>query len=594
MTELTVDQALQKGVAAHRAGQVQGADRLYTAILQAQPKHPDANHNMGVLAVGVGKVKEALPFFKTALEANPATAQYWLSYIDTLIKLDRLADAQPVFDQAKSNGAKGDGFDKLEQRLNVSNRVPVESVVGSQEVEQVQPNILDTLKLDQAIKLAKKKSEEGSLEEAKCIYQDVLVKFPKNKRARDGIKALAGGPAGKVSKVQEPPQDQLQSVINLYNQGQFQEVLEQATILLQEYPNSSFLYNSCGVVYKELGRLDASIEAYNKALAIKPDYTVAYNNMGNALKDQGNLEEAIEAYNKALAIRPDYAVTYYNMGVTLQGQGKLQEAIEAYNKALAIKPDYADAFSNMGVTLQGQGRLEEAIEAYKKALVIKPDYAEAKHMLSALIGATTNAPPREYVENLFDKYAGRFESSLVGDLEYYIPRTLTDIVFKKSSKGSLGSVLDLGCGTGLVGEEVKGFCENLEGIDLSNLMLEQARLKNVYDKLTHSDIIEYLSNEKLNFDYFISADVFIYVGNLTEVFRLIKFRNKQPGKLSFSTEHTEKDGFHLQETGRYTHSKSYIEGLCAEFKYTISHFSTSNLRKEKGQFLTGGLYILDF
>ena len=85
MTELTIDQALQQGIEAHKAGQVQEADRLYTAILKAQPKHPDANHNMGVLAVGVGKVQEALPFFKTALEANSATAQFWLSKIGALV-----------------------------------------------------------------------------------------------------------------------------------------------------------------------------------------------------------------------------------------------------------------------------------------------------------------------------------------------------------------------------------------------------------------------------------------------------------------------------------------------------------------------------
>ena len=96
--ELTLDQALQKGIEAHKAGKVQEADRYYTAILKAQPKHPDANHNMGVLAVGVGKVEEGLPFFKTALEANSSTAQYWLSYIDALIKLDRMADAKSVFD----------------------------------------------------------------------------------------------------------------------------------------------------------------------------------------------------------------------------------------------------------------------------------------------------------------------------------------------------------------------------------------------------------------------------------------------------------------------------------------------------------------
>ena len=84
--ELTVDQALQQGVAAHKEGKLQDAERLYRAILQSQPLHPDANHNLGVLAVSVNKADAALPLFKTALEANPKIEQFWLSYIDALIK----------------------------------------------------------------------------------------------------------------------------------------------------------------------------------------------------------------------------------------------------------------------------------------------------------------------------------------------------------------------------------------------------------------------------------------------------------------------------------------------------------------------------
>jgi predicted TPR repeat methyltransferase len=183
---------------------------------------------------------------------------------------------------------------------------------------------------------------------------------------------------------------------------------------------------------------------------------------------------------------------------------------------------------------------------------------------------------------------------LLEKLEYNVPKNLTDLSVKEQGSGSLGSILDLGCGTGLTGVELKDFCSNLEGIDLSNRMLEQARIKNVYDKLIHVDIVEYLSNAELNFDYFISTDVFIYVGELSEVFRLIKSRNKKYGKLVFSTEHTEKDGFHIEKSGRYSHSKNYIENLCKEFNYSISHFSETNLRKEKGAFLTGGLYLLDF
>ncbi|MDB2615226.1 tetratricopeptide repeat protein, partial [Planktomarina temperata] len=295
MAELTIDQALKQGIEAHKAGQVQEADRLYTAILKAQPKHPDANHNMGVLAVGVGKVEQALPFFKTALEANPSTAQFWLSYIDALIKLDKLADAKAVFDQVKSRGAKGDGFDKLKQRLKEASEEPLAASKTPAEAPPQQPNILDSLKLDQAIKLAKKKAKDGSPEEAKHIYQDILTKFPKNKRAYDGLTGIAGKSVGKASKGQNPSQDQLQALITLYSQGQLQQALKQAETLVQQFPQSATLFNIQGAVLTGLGQLDASVEAYSKALAIKPDYAEAYNNMGNALQEQGKLEEAIEA-----------------------------------------------------------------------------------------------------------------------------------------------------------------------------------------------------------------------------------------------------------------------------------------------------------
>ena len=243
--ELTLDQALQKGIEAHKAGRAQEADRYYTAIIKANPKHPDANHNMGVLAIGVGKVQEALPFFKTALETNPSKAQYWLSYIDALIKLDRKTDAKAVFDQAKSKGAKGDGFDKLEKRLILS------------------PSI--------------------------------------------------------NSNTQEPPQDQLQSLINLYTQSQYKAVVAQASQVLEQFPYSINLYIISGAAYQGLGKLKEAVQAYNKAIDLKPDCVEAYNNMGVALKEQGKLEEAIGAYNKALSIKPDYVEAYNNIGIALNG-----------------------------------------------------------------------------------------------------------------------------------------------------------------------------------------------------------------------------------------------------------------------------------
>ena len=158
---------------------VEVAAQLYSVVLKEHPEHPDANHNMGVLAVGIGKIPEALRFFETALEANADVAQFWVSYIDALIGAGRMGDAQAVLDQAKSNGARGEGFDQLEARLNVSAQGQLMTCSAASEAHPQKPNILDSLKLDQAIRLAKKKSKEDTGEEAKRIYQDILIKFPK-------------------------------------------------------------------------------------------------------------------------------------------------------------------------------------------------------------------------------------------------------------------------------------------------------------------------------------------------------------------------------------------------------------------------------
>ena len=58
--ELTIEQALQQGVTAHKEGKLEEAERFYRAILQSQPLHPDANRNLGVIAVSVNKANSWL------------------------------------------------------------------------------------------------------------------------------------------------------------------------------------------------------------------------------------------------------------------------------------------------------------------------------------------------------------------------------------------------------------------------------------------------------------------------------------------------------------------------------------------------------
>ena len=349
-----------------------------------------------------------------------------------------------------------------------------------------------SLPVDKALRKATSHIKAGELVAAEEIYKQILSKFPKNKKAIQGYHKLKAGITSKGLSNFEPPQEQVQELINLYNPGHHEKALKKVKSLISLFPKAITLHNIQGASNAALQRYDAAIDSYNQALKIKPDY------------------------------------------------------------------------------------------------------AKVKHLVASLTGETTKAAPREYVEDLFDQYAAKFEHSLIENLQYQTPKIITEMIIKRHPSKALGSVLDLGCGTGLAGLELKQFCEKLYGIDLSNSMLEQARTKDVYDKLIHDDIAEYLAEADLDFDYFISTDVFIYVGELSDVFRLIKSRNSKIGKLVFSTEHREGEGFYLEKSGRYSHSKNYIEGLCIKYGYHLSHFEKTKLRKEKSEFLMGGLYLLDF
>ena len=115
--KLTLEQALEQAITAHKEGMLREAERLYRAILQSQPTHPDANHNLGVLAVSVNKTQAALPLLKTALDANPNHRQFWLSYIDALIKGKQFDNAKEVLDQGKKRGLASEKVDALEAQL---------------------------------------------------------------------------------------------------------------------------------------------------------------------------------------------------------------------------------------------------------------------------------------------------------------------------------------------------------------------------------------------------------------------------------------------------------------------------------------------
>ena len=170
---------------------------------------------------------------------------------------------------------------------------------------------------------------------------------------------------------QEPPSELLQSIINLYTQGQLQQALSESNQMLEQFPNSVVLYNISGASNAGLMQFDAAIDSYKLALKIKPDYAEAYNNMGVTLNDKGDPKAAIESYKQALKIKPDYAEAYNNIGIVLKDQGDLEAAIDSYKQAININPDYAESYYNLSLLHLLRGNLDEGFKYHEWRLKIK-------------------------------------------------------------------------------------------------------------------------------------------------------------------------------------------------------------------------------
>ncbi|MDB9968494.1 tetratricopeptide repeat protein [Gammaproteobacteria bacterium] len=331
--ELTVDQALQQGVAAHKEGKLQDAERLYRAIIQSQPLHPDANHNLGVLAVSVNKADAALPLFKTALEANPKIDQFWLSYIDALIKEKQFETAKQALADGEKAGLVVEKVDLLQAQLS-----------------QITPT--------KDANLPEQKTRLTFAEKRK----EASAKKKKKKQNANSLK---------------PSQQQLSILLQHYQNRQYDEAEKLALSMTQKFPEHQFSWKVLGAVFEETGRMSAALGVNQKVVALTPEDADAHSNLGNTLRELHRLEEAVTSCRKAIALKPGLAEAHYNLGNTLRELDRLEKAETSYRQAIALKPDFAEAHSNLGIMLHELGRLKNAEASFRKAIAVRPEYAEA-------------------------------------------------------------------------------------------------------------------------------------------------------------------------------------------------------------------------
>ena len=307
----------------------------------------------------------------------------------------------------------------------------------------------------------------------------------------------------------------------------------------------------------------------------------------------------LQSYFQEIILRARQPVdTIYSVALQRISEGAYEDALMRLHFVVRRRPDNVDAWYYLGSCAMEVGNIAEAVTAFRKTLALKPTHDEARFLLTVL---EPDALPRDQQPKFapldlaashFDSLAEYYESDNLGDLGYTGHSAIAASVRKYLNPNYKNfQILDLGCGTGLVGPLFRDIAGYIAGIDISPLMLEHADLKRdalarkIYDELILKDLRQVLLEGRENtVDLILAANVFPYVGGLTPVFEGAKRVLKPGGVLAFSVETVEGNDFGLiPGEGRFAHSHSYIMGLAQNSGFDLLEAQSFPMfREEEG------------
>ena len=248
-------------------------------------------------------------------------------------------------------------------------------------------------------------------------------------------------------------------------------------------------------------------------------------------------------------------------------------------------PDWAPGWAALGEARERAGDPVGAGEAWSRVAVLDPDGAlgAAAHR-ARLDGQTPGGLPPAYIAALFDDYAPRFDRHLVDTLDYRGPALVMDALDVSAPGRHFDRVLDLGCGTGLVGLALRDRADRIDGVDLSPAMVERARATGAYVAVATGPLEDALAAAAAgSLDLVVAADVLVYLGDLAPVFAGAARALRPGGLLAFTAQtRAEGDGFVLGPDMRFAHATGYIDGALRAAGFTPVLLQSAWARREKG------------
>jgi len=361
------------------------------------------------------------------------------------------------------------------------------------------------------------------------------------------------------------------------------------------------LYQGLGTALLALGDHARSIDAFRRALAGNPESVEVRCDLAQTLLTMGDGVQALAALEPAIRRQPSPPAAERLYAVALAAQGDVATAIARLKPLVRPGTTAGDCCVFLAEKLYDFGLVGLALEVYREALDRDPHNASALHHFAALTHQKPDRPSDEYVREVFDRFADTFDQWLSG-LEYSVPRHLVDALLAVHQSTARWNVLDLGCGTGLVGAAIAAHAERLVGVDLSSNMLGKARERKIYSRLLCMDLLSALHEQPSScYDVVTAGDVFVYVGNLDSIVPAVRRALRCGGLFAFSVEALEDEAagidaagatrYLLRESGRYAHAVEYLDDLARRNDFEVQLVRTVPLRFELNMPLMGRIIV---
>jgi predicted TPR repeat methyltransferase len=378
--------------------------------------------------------------------------------------------------------------------------------------------------------------------------------------------------------------------VDHFEAGRLEEALACFEASLALAPGRPSVLRNLGTTLFRLKRWQDAIPSLRQATAADPVQTDAWFALGLCHQALAQWKDAAGALEAGLARDPLRAELWLACGQCHANAGQAEAALRAFQRVLDIDTKAQAAWSARGSLLRDLGRMDEAAASFERALALGADPELHDYYLAAVRGAgTPAAPPRAYVETLFDQYSADFETHLLDKLQYRGHEWLLRPLLAAGRR--YPTVLDLGCGTGLCGPLIAPLADAIHGVDLSQAMLAQAGRRGVYRELIHADLASFLARDDLRADLVLAADVFIYVGALDDVFAAVRRILEPGGCFAFTAElAADGDDYRLLPSLRYAHSEAYLRRLADVHGFRVRELQRAPLRKNEQEPLDA-LYV---